>query len=178
MTMRLIPTPLQDVVVLRSERAHDARGSFSRLSCVSTLAAGGITFSSRQTSLSRSARRGTLRGMHFQQAPSVEIKIVHCVAGAVFDVALDLRPDSPSYLQAFGTILSADNGDGMLIAAGCAHGMLTLADDSAVLYEIDRDYDPPNSRGVRWNDPSFSIPWPFTPLVISDRDAAWPDFQK
>ncbi|HTW70843.1 MAG TPA: dTDP-4-dehydrorhamnose 3,5-epimerase family protein [Acetobacteraceae bacterium] len=176
MSMRLIPTPLSDVFVLRSERARDTRGSFLRLSCISTLAANGVAFSPRQASLSRSTRRGTLRGLHFQQSPSAETKIIHCVAGAVFDVALDLRPDSLSFGQAFGTELSADNGDGMLIAAGCAHGLLTLVDDTAVLYQIDRDYDPASARGVRWNDPSFAIAWPFAPVIISERDTAWPDF--
>ena len=134
-----------------------------RLSCVSTLAAQGIVFTSRQTSLSQSAHRGTLRGLHFQTAPSAETKIVHCVAGAVFDVALDLRPNSPTFRRSFSSELSASNGDGMLLAPGCAHGLLTLTDGAAVLYEIDRDYDPANATGVRWNDPAFAITWPFPP---------------
>ena len=169
-------TPLSGVVLLQPETAGDDRGSFTRLSCVSTLAANGIVFSPVQTSLSRSVRRGTLRGLHFQVAPSAETKVVHCVGGAVFDVALDLRPDSPTFRRAFGTELSAANGVGMLVPAGCAHGLLTLTDDAAVLYQIDRDYDPQRARGVRWNDPAFAIGWPFGPEVISDRDANWPDF--
>lgn len=176
MTTRLISTPLPGVFVLRSEPARDERGCFMRLSCVSTLAAQGIVFTSRQTSLSQSAHRGTLRGLHFQTAPSAETKIVHCVAGAVFDVALDLRPNSPTFRRSFSSELSASNGDGMLLAPGCAHGLLTLTDGAAVLYEIDRDYDPANATGVRWNDPAFAIAWPFPPATISDRDASWPDF--
>jgi dTDP-4-dehydrorhamnose 3,5-epimerase len=94
----------------------------------------------------------------------------------VFDVALDLRPDSPTFRRSFSSELSACNGDGMLLAPGCAHGLLTLTDAAAVLYEIDRDYDPANATGVRWNDPAFAIAWPFAPTTISDRDASWPDF--
>jgi dTDP-4-dehydrorhamnose 3,5-epimerase len=176
MIAQLVPTPLSGVFVLRCEPVRDARGSFARVSCVSTLAAHGTVFASRQTSLSRSARRGTLRGLHFQTPPSAETKIVHCIAGAVFDVALDLRPDSPTFRQAFSAELSAGNGDGVLVPPGCAHGLLTLTDDAAVLYQIDRDYDPANASGVRWNDPAFAIAWPFLPITMSDRDAAWPDF--
>ena len=176
MTARLIPTPLPGVILIRNEPVTDARGSFSRLSCTTTLTAHGIAFSPRQTSLSRSSSRGTLRGLHFQGAPSEEAKIIHCIAGAVFDVVLDLRPASPTFRRAFSTELSAENEAGLLVPAGCAHGLLTLAGDTAVLYQIDRDYDPDRARGVRWNDPAFAIDWPFPPAVISDRDAAWPDF--
>ena len=176
MTLRLLPTPLAGVVLLRPEPAQDPRGSFTRLSCVATLEAAGFPFTPRQTSLSRSARRGTMRGLHYQAAPSAETKLVHCIAGAVFDVVVDLRPDSPSFRRAFATELTAANGDGLFIPAGCAHGLLTLTDDAAVLYQIDRDHDPAAARGIRWNDPAFSIPWPFPPVVLSDRDAAWPDF--
>jgi dTDP-4-dehydrorhamnose 3,5-epimerase len=176
MTVRVIQTPLPGVVRLRPEAACDARGSFARLSCVATLAAHGIAFSPRQTSLSRSSRRGTLRGLHFQAAPSAETKIVHCIAGAVFDVALDLRPASPTFRRAFATELDAASGLGVLVPPGCAHGLLTLTDDAAVLYQIDCDHDPQRARGVRWNDPGFEIDWPFQPETISDRDAAWPDF--
>jgi dTDP-4-dehydrorhamnose 3,5-epimerase len=176
MTIQVIPTLLPGVVLLQPTVAHDTRGSFARLSCVATLAAHGIAFSPRQTSLSRSARRGTLRGLHFQAAPSEETKIVHCIAGAVFDVVLDLRPGSPTFRRAFATELSAANGQGLLVPAGCAHGLLTLTDDAAVLYQIDRDHDPQRAHGVRWNDPAFEIGWPFSPEVISDRDTAWPDY--
>lgn len=174
--MQLIATPLRGVVLLQSDAMTDARGSFGRLSCVATLAAHDIRFAPRQTSLSRSDRRGTLRGMHFQSEPAVETKLVHCIAGAVFDVALDLRPGSPTFRRAFAAELTATNGQGLLVPAGCAHGLLTLTDDAAVLYQIDRDYDPGCARGVRWDDPAFAIPWPSSPVVLSDRDAAWPDF--
>jgi dTDP-4-dehydrorhamnose 3,5-epimerase len=176
MTLRLFPTPLPGLVRLQPAPAHDARGSFTRLSCFATLAAQGIEFSPVQTSLSRSSLRGTLRGMHFQLAPAAETKIVHCIAGAVFDVVLDLRPDSPTFRKHFSTELNAQDGQGLLVPAGCAHGLLTLTYDAAVLYQIDRAHDPERARGVRWNDPAFAIVWPSTPAVMSDRDAAWPDF--
>jgi dTDP-4-dehydrorhamnose 3,5-epimerase len=175
-TLRVLPTPLPGVFLLEADPAHDVRGSFERLSCVATLASHGIAFLPRQTSLSRSARRGTLRGMHFQKVPSEETKIVHCVAGAVYDVALDLRPDSATFRRWFGIELSARDGRGMLLPAGCAHGLMTLTDDTSVLYQIDRDHDPGRASGVRWNDPAFAIDWPSPPRVISERDAAWPDF--
>jgi dTDP-4-dehydrorhamnose 3,5-epimerase len=176
MTPRVIATPISGVVLLEAAPIHDGRGSFARLSCIATLAAHGIAFTVRQTSLSRSHRRGTLRGLHFQIPPSAETKLIHCLAGAVFDVALDLRPDSPTFRHAFSTELSAANGRGMLIPSGCAHGALTLTDNVMMLYEIDCDHDLDRARGVRWNDPAFNIDWPFPPVVIADRDSAWPDF--
>jgi dTDP-4-dehydrorhamnose 3,5-epimerase len=174
--MQVRATALPGVVLLRADAAYDERGSFARLSCVATLAAHGIAFAPRQTSISRSTRRGTLRGLHFQAAPSAETKIVHCIAGAVFDVVLDPRPGSPTFRRVFTATLDATNGIGLLVPAGYAHGVLTLTDDAAVLYQIDRDYDPDRARGVRWNDPAFEIAWPFPPAVLSDRDARWPDF--
>jgi dTDP-4-dehydrorhamnose 3,5-epimerase len=143
---------------------------------VETLAAEGITFSPRQTSLSRSTRRATLRGLHFQTGASAETKIVTCLSGSVLDVALDLRPDSPTFRHHHFVELTGANGFGLLIPPGCAHGLLTLTDDAAVLYQIDRDYDPARASGVRWNDPAFSIAWPMVPSLISTRDQSWPDF--
>ena len=176
MTVRVAETPLPGVFLLHAATARDDRGSFSRLSCVLALATHGIDFAPRQTSLSRSFRRFTLRGLHFQAEPSAETKIVHCLTGAVFDVAVDLRPDSLSFRRAFTAELTADNGRALLIPPGCAHGLLTLTSDTAILYQIDRDYDPDRAGGVRWNDKAFGIEWPAAPAVISDRDASWPDF--
>jgi dTDP-4-dehydrorhamnose 3,5-epimerase len=175
-TVRVIATRLPDVFLLQSDPAHDTRGSFTRLSCIDTLAVHGIAFALNQTSLSRSPRRGTLRGLHFQIQPAAETKIVHCISGTVFDVTLDLRPASPTFRRSFGTELSAATGIGMLVPSGCAHGLLTLTDDVAVLYQIDRPHEPVHARGVRWNDPAFEITWPMSPELISDRDATWPDF--
>ncbi len=176
MTFQVETTELPGVMKLRTVTATDDRGSFTRLGCVTTLARSGVQFSIRQVSLSRTPQRGTLRGLHLQRPPSAETKIVHCVAGMVFDVVVDLRPDSPSFRHSLCTTLSSEGGLGLLIAPGCAHGLLTLTDDASVLYQIDRDYDPASAFGVRWNDPAFNIPWPMTPSYISDRDRAWLDF--
>ena len=176
MTVSVAPTSLPGVLLLRPEPSRDERGSFTRLSCVATLSGHGVAFKPRQTSLSRSSRRGTLRGLHFQIAPSAEVKIVHCLMGCVFDVVVDLRPNSATFRHWHGIELSAENGLGLLVPAGCAHGLLTLSDNTSMLYQIDRDFDSAHARGVRWDDPAFSIDWPFRPLVVSDRDAAWPDF--
>jgi dTDP-4-dehydrorhamnose 3,5-epimerase len=175
MSLRVLPTSLPGVVTLHSDAARDFRGSFARLSCTATVAAQGIAFWSRQTSISRSVRCGTLRGLHFQAAPAEETKIIHCVVGAVFDVVLDLRSESPMFRKAFTMEMRAE-GPGLLVPPGCAHGLLTLTDDAVVLYQMDRDYDPDRARGVRWNDRAFAIDWPSAPVVISDRDATWPDF--
>jgi dTDP-4-dehydrorhamnose 3,5-epimerase len=177
MTTQVEATHLPGVFLLRSTTAADDRGCFQRLSCLTTLAGHGIAFTPRQVSVSRTPRRGTLRGMHFQVPPSAETKVIHCLAGAVFDVLVDLRPGSPTFRETFTAEISAGNGIGVLAPPGCAHAALTLTDDVAVLYQIDRDYDPAAARGVRWNDPAFSIAWPFQPELISERDAAWPDFQ-
>jgi dTDP-4-dehydrorhamnose 3,5-epimerase len=173
--MRVSATALPGVLRIATDPARDARGSFTRLSCATAFAEAGIGFAPRQVSLSRTAQRGTLRGLHFQIAPSDETKLVTCVAGAVFDVVVDLRPASPSYRQVLITELRGEDSGAVLVAPGCAHGVLTLTDDAAVLYQIDRDHDPACARGVRWNDPAFAIPWPFSPMLVAPRDAAWPD---
>ncbi len=174
MSLHMAETALPGVLRLRGEPAEDSRGSFARLSCVASLAEAGITFTARQTSLARTPGRLTLRGLHYQAAPSAETKIIHCLAGVVFDVALDLRPHSESFGRAHAVQLSA--GEGLLIPPGCAHGLLTLTTDVVVLYQIDRDHDPAAARGVRWDDPAFDIPWPARPLLLSPRDTAWPDY--
>ncbi len=173
----MIATALPGVLRIAADPARDGRGSFTRVFCTTNFAELGIDFAPRQTSVSRSALRGTLRGLHFQTAPSEETKLLSCVAGAVFDVVVDLRAGSPSYRQAVTHELHADDGVALLIAPGCAHGVLTLSDDAVVLYQIDRDHDPAHATGVRWNDPAFAIDWPMAPAVISERDAAWPDLR-
>jgi dTDP-4-dehydrorhamnose 3,5-epimerase len=174
MSLHVAETAVPGVLRLRGEPAEDSRGSFARLCCVASLAAVGITFAARQTSLARTPGRLTLRGLHYQADPSAETKIIHCLAGRVFDVALDLRPQSKGFGRAHAVELGA--GDGLLIPPGCAHGLLTLSTDVVVLYQIDRDHDPAAARGIRWNDPAFDIPWPAPPSLLSPRDAAWPDY--
>ncbi|MGH7905872.1 MAG: dTDP-4-dehydrorhamnose 3,5-epimerase family protein, partial [Candidatus Binataceae bacterium] len=119
---------------------------------------------------------GTLRGMHYQIAPFQEAKLVRCTAGAIYDVAVDLRPDSPSFRRWLGVELSAANGTMLYVPEGCAHGYLTLCDETEVFYQVSQFYNPESERSVRWNDPSFAIQWPMAPGVISKKDAGAPDF--
>ena len=174
--MKLVPTTLAGVVVVEAEPARDERGYFARTYDDAVFERHGVPLTTRQCSISFNAQRGTLRGLHYQADPAPETKLVRCTRGAIFDVAVDLRPDSPTFRQWFGLELTADNARALLIPPRCAHGFLTLADASEVLYQIDTPYAPELSRGLRWNDPAFAIAWPFAPLVIATRDASYPDF--
>lgn len=175
--MRFEATKIAGVVLVETEPRSDARGAFARLHCPDEFAAAGHPFTPAQTSLSRNPRRGTLRGLHHQPAPHAEVKLVRCVHGAIFDVAVDLRPDSPTHRQWVASELSADNLRALLIPEGVAHGFLTLTDDADVLYQIAPRFEPGHEAGVRWDDPAFAIDWPFAPSLISDRDAAYADYR-
>ena len=175
--MRFTATDIDGVVIVDLDVISDTRGSFSRLHCPEDFAAAGHPFVPAQTSLSRNAKARTLRGMHYEAAPHAEAKLVRATRGAIFDVAVDLRADSPTYLRWTGTELSAENGRALLIGKGMAHGFITLEDDTDVLYQIDRMFEPGHGRGVRWNDPAFGVAWPATPLVISERDATYRDHE-
>jgi len=164
------------VFLVRTEPVRDARGSFARLHCPAEFAAAGIPFEPAQTSLSHNRAAGTLRGMHYQAAPMTETKLVRVVRGAAFDVVVDLRPDSPTHRRWAGFELTADNGAAVFIPEGIAHGFITLEPDTDVLYQIAPAYTPGHERGVRWDDPAFGIAWPRRPEVISERDAAYPDY--
>lgn len=129
-----------------------------------------------QCNLSHNARRGTLRGMHFQTAPHAEAKLVRCMAGVVHDVALDLRPESATYKQSFATELSATNGRALFMPEGIAHGFQTLADDSTLFYQMSTAYEAEAATGVRWNDPAFQIDWPLADPIVNDRDQSFPDY--
>lgn len=174
--MKFAATEIEGVVIVDIEPASDARGSFARLHCPDEFAAAGHPFVPRQTSLSRNLKAHTLRGLHYEAAPHEEAKLVRVTRGAIFDVAVDLRPGSPTFRRWIGTELSAENGRALLIGKGMAHGFITLADDTDVLYQIDRIFEPGHGRGARWNDPAFAIAWPARPSVISERDAGYPDF--
>lgn len=168
-------TKLAGVVEVLPERARDARGAFFRGFCLAEFAASGLDFRPAQASFSENPRRHTLRGLHWQAAPAGESKLVRCVRGAVHDVALDLRPGSPTRGRHVAVTLSAKAGNALFIPAGCAHGFLTLVDDTALEYMMDVPFAPDLARGLRWNDRAFAIPWPAEPAVISERDASWPD---
>jgi dTDP-4-dehydrorhamnose 3,5-epimerase len=168
--MKIRDTPIAGVHVLEIEPIEDERGFFARTWCSEEFRARGLSDVIAQTSYAYNKRSGTLRGMHFQTAPHEETKIVSCVRGRVWDVALDLRKGSPTYLQWFADELSADNFRAMYIPTGCAHGVLTLEDDCVVAYKITPTYVPSHSAGYRWDDPAFAIQWPIVHPILSVRD--------
>ena len=175
--MRFQPSGIDGVVVVDIDPRSDERGAFARLQCADEFAAAGHPFTPAQTSLSRNLQAFTLRGMHYQPAPHAEVKLVRAVRGRIFDVAIDLRPASPTYRRWTAQELSAGNGRALLIGEGIAHGFLTLEPDTDVLYQIAPKYEPGHEAGVRWDDPAFAIAWPAEPVSISARDAGYPDHQ-
>jgi dTDP-4-dehydrorhamnose 3,5-epimerase len=124
-----------------------------------------------------SVERGTVRGLHFQVAPALEAKLVRCTRGSIFDVVVDLRPDSPTYRAWFGTVLSADDGRMLYVPEGCAHGCQSLDDQTEIYYLASAYYSPGDARGLRFDDPAFGIQWPLGVASISDQDLGWPAFQ-
>lgn len=174
--MQMNLTRLPMVFEVESHAHEDARGSFQRTWCADAFARARIDFAPRQSSLSTNSASHTMRGMHWQEAPQGEQKLVRCVVGRVWDVALDLRHDSPSYLRWHGVELSAARGNALFLPRGVAHGFLTLTAGAVVEYLIDTPHAPEAARGARWNDAAFGIDWPARPVVISDRDRDWPDF--
>lgn len=175
--MKFSATKIPGVVVVEAEPIGDSRGFFARSFCAREFAAAGLELTVAQTNLSHNARRGTLRGMHYQAEPIPEPKLVACIRGAIFDVAIDLRAESPSFRDWVGAELTDSNGKALFVPPGCAHGFLTLADETQVSYLMGEFYDPDLARGVRWDDPAFGVEWPGEPTVISDRDAGYPDFR-
>jgi dTDP-4-dehydrorhamnose 3,5-epimerase len=175
--LRVVARPLPGVVLLEPQPRRDERGFFARWYCRAELRELGLDRDIAQANMSLSARAGTLRGLHYQLGPSAESKIVACMQGAFWDVVLDLRHGSPTFGHHFATELSVTNRRIVVVPEGCAHGLLTLADESLAFYLVTAPYDPVRERGVRWDDPAFAIPWPRAPAVISPRDAAHPDFE-
>jgi len=175
--MKLLPTAIPGVMQVELQPQIDERGSFARTYCEATYRAHGLEPVGVQCNVSVNPKRGTLRGLHFQAPRGEEAKLVRCVRGRMFDVAVDLRPESPTFRQWFGTELDGERGDALYVPRGCAHGFLTLADDTVVDYHMGTVYVAELARGVRWNDPAFGIAWPFAPLYIGERDAAYPDFR-
>lgn len=178
--MRFIETPLRGAWVVELEQISDERGWFARSFDADEFEAHGLDPTVVQCNLSFNARAGTLRGLHYQAEPDGESKLVRCVRGAIVDVAVDLRPDSPTYCGWHGVQLSEENRLAYYIPAGLAHGFQTLTDDCEVLYQMGHRYVPEAARGVRFDDPAFAIQWPPAPgtRIVSDRDRSYPDFRR
>lgn len=174
--MRFEELPLGGAFVVTPEPQEDERGSFARIWSSAEFAERGLAADLAECGLSLTPRRGTLRGLHYQVPPHEEAKFLMCVRGAIWDVIVDLREDSPTYRRWHGMELSAENILALYVPEGFAHGFLTLSDDVLVLYQISEPYDPECARGVRWDDPAFAIDWPAQPAIIGDRDLWHPDF--
>jgi dTDP-4-dehydrorhamnose 3,5-epimerase len=174
--LKFSATPLQGVFVIELDRLEDERGFFARSYCAEDFAAQGLCAEFPQCSISFNRKAGTLRGMHYQVEPHSECKLVRCTMGAVYDVALDLRPNSASYKSWFAVELSAHNRRMLYIPKNVAHGFQSLRDDSEVLYQISTPYQPTASVGLRWDDRAFNISWPRPVACISEKDRLILDF--
>ena len=175
--MKFHETELPGVFRICLERLPDERGFFARTWCQSEFEAHHLDARLVQCSVSFNVRKGTLRGIHYQIQPRAETKIVRCTKGAVYDVVVDLRRESPTFKKWIAVILSADNRDMVYVPAGCGHGFLTLEDQSEVFYQMSEFYDAESARGVRWDDSAFRIIWPEKVEVISDRDRTYANFE-
>lgn len=171
------PTDLQGAFVLEVNKIEDSRGFFSRVWCEKEFAEHGLTPVVHQANLSYNKKKGTLRGMHYQIAPYREAKTVRCTRGAIYDVIIDLRKDSPTYKRWIGVELSAQNYRMLYVPEQFGHGFITLEDHTEITYQVSEFYTPGAERGIRWNDPAFEIQWPEPVAVISEKDANWPDFE-
>lgn len=174
--MRFVPLEIDGAWLVELEPISDERGSFARTFCAREFGAHGLATSYVQHSRSYNRTKGTVRGMHYQKPPHQEAKLVSCSRGAIFDICLDLRPQSRTFGRWIGHELSAENGRQFYIPEGCAHGFQTLSDDAEISYLISQYYAPEASAGVRWDDPRFGITLPLPVSTISAKDAAWADF--
>ncbi|HEY6005008.1 MAG TPA: dTDP-4-dehydrorhamnose 3,5-epimerase [Anaeromyxobacter sp.] len=173
--MRFIPTDVPGAFLLEQERHGDERGFFARTWCARELSEHGLDPRLSQCSVSFNHRKGTLRGLHYQAPPRAEVKVVRCTRGAIYDVAVDLRPDSPGFRRWVGIELTPENGRALYIPRGFAHGFLTLADATEVAYDISEEYSPAHARGVRFDDPFLRVAWPAAVEIIAARDRDYPD---
>jgi dTDP-4-dehydrorhamnose 3,5-epimerase len=170
------PTPIPGAVVIAPELLADERGFFARTFCAREFAARGLVACVEQCNISFNRHRGTVRGLHFQQPPHGEVKLVRCTAGRVYDVIVDLRPQSPTFRRHFGVELDARRRTSLYVPEGVAHGFQTLEDDTELFYQMSAPFHAGAAAGVRWNDPAFAIAWPLSVSVISARDQSYPDF--
>lgn len=174
--MRFVSLPLVGAFVIELDPICDERGFFARAFSTDEFAQHGLVHTFVQSGIAFNPRSGTLRGMHYQAAPHGEVKLIRCTAGSVYDVILDLRPESPTFLRWASVELSAVNRRTLYVPEGFAHGYVTLSDGAELLYQMSVAHHAASARGVRWNDPAFGIEWPVEPSVISTRDASYADF--
>lgn len=174
--MIFIETPLAGAYLIDLEKKGDDRGFFARAFCEREFSQNRLVQHFCQVNNSLSSQKGTLRGMHYQLPPHAETKIVRCLRGALYDVILDIRPNSPTFGKSFGAELTADNRTMMYVPKGFAHGFLTLTNDTEAFYFVDEFYSPDYERCIRYNDPKFAIEWPTRPAVVSDKDKNQTDF--
>ncbi len=174
--MTVTPTRLPGVFIVEPDVFRDDRGTIMPVWLGQSLGAHGLASSLAQCNVVRNYRRGTLRGMHYQRPPFEEVKLVGALRGRIFDVAVDLRPDSPTYRQWTGLEIDAEAPRLLYLPVGIAHGYQTLTDDAEVLYFVTAPYSAEHQRGVRWDDPAFAIAWPLAPTTMHPRDASYPDF--
>jgi len=172
--MRFTQTEIKGAWVIDPSPHEDDRGRFMRAWCTREFAEHGIEFFPVQANLGYSVRRGTVRGMHYQEAPALEAKLIRCTRGAMFDVVVDLRPESPSFREWYGTELSADNSRMLYVPERCAHGYQTLEEETEMYYMTSGYYDPKLASGVRFDDPAFNIKWPLVATAVSEQDLKWP----
>lgn len=173
--MKITQTPIEGLNIIDLDTHRDTRGAFTRMFCAQSFDDLGLPSQLVQWNLSQNPHRGTLRGLHWQDASAPEDKLIHCIAGEIWDVAVDMRAGSATYGHHVGITLSAGSARAFQVPAGCAHGFITRAPDTQVLYGVSGAYTPQAERGARWNDPALAIDWPEAPTVISDKDAAWGD---
>lgn len=176
--MRFRATRLHGVRMIELEPARDERGLFARTFCAQEMAAAGLATVFVQHSFSQTDATGTVRGMHFQRAPHEEVKLIRCIAGAVHDVLIDLRPASPTYLQWEAYELAAGDGRQLYVPAGFAHGFQTLVPAAEVAYMMTAPYAAASAAGVRYDDPAFAIAWPLPVTAMSAKDRSWPDYRQ
>lgn len=176
--MELISTAIKDAFVVKTKPIVDERGDFTTLFVNRIIEEKGLSAEFVQSNLARNHFRGTMRGMHMQEAPHMQTKLIRCQRGAVFDVAVDVRRDSPSYLRWTGAELTGDGTTMLYVPAGCLHGYLTLTDHAEVFYQVSAYYAPNASIGYRWDDPAFKIEWPIKPTNILPRDQDYPLYQR
>ncbi len=170
-------TPIPGAYHIELQPHRDDRGFFARAWCEEEFAEHGLTLSFVQANLAQTHEAGTVRGLHYQTAPHEEAKCIRCLRGAIYDVIVDLRPDSPTYLQWHGQKVTAERRNAIYVSAGCAHGYQTLVEDTEVFYQVTAAYTPGVEKGIRYDEPTFDIEWPHVVTSVSEKDRSWPDLE-